>query len=68
MIEFDESGCMDLIGIFPSVVTLGVTLSFDEVLQGFAAPSSPMAADLFYLVFFFAINQIRGRSGKVWSV
>ena len=27
-----------------------------------------MAADLFYFVFFFAINQIGGRSGEVWSM
>jgi hypothetical protein len=32
MIEFDEDGCVNLIGVFPSVVTFGVTFPFDEVL------------------------------------
>jgi hypothetical protein len=68
VIEFDENGCMDLISIFPHVVTFGVALPFDEVLQHFATPPSPVAAGLFYFVFFFAINQIRGRSGEVWSM
>jgi hypothetical protein len=65
MIEFDEVGCMDLIGVFPSVVTFGVTLPFDEVLQGLVTSPSPVAADQFHFVFFFSINQIRGRSRKV---
>jgi hypothetical protein len=68
MIEFDKDGHVNLIGIFPSVVTFGVTFPFDEVLQCFAMPPSLVAVDLFYLVFFFAISQIRGRSGEVWSM
>ena len=38
MIEFDESWCMDLIGVFPSVVTFRVALPLDQILQG-RAPS-----------------------------
>jgi hypothetical protein len=68
MIKFDEDGCVDLIGIFPSVVTFRVTLPFDEVLQGFVMSPSPVAVDLFHFVFFIAINQIRGRSGEIWSM
>jgi len=33
VIEFDEVGCMDLIGIFPSIVAFGVSFPFDEVLE-----------------------------------
>jgi hypothetical protein len=29
VIKFDENRCMDLISVFPSVVTFGVALSFD---------------------------------------
>jgi hypothetical protein len=68
VIEFDEDGCMDLISVFPSVITFGVTLPFDEILQSFVTSPSPVATDLFYFIFFFAINQIRGRSGEVWSM
>jgi len=33
VIKFDEVGRMDLIGVFPSVVTFRVSLPFDEVLE-----------------------------------
>jgi len=33
MIEFDEVGGMDLIGVFPSIVAFGVSFPFDEVLE-----------------------------------
>jgi len=33
VIKFDEVGCMDLIGVFPSIVAFGVSLPFDEVLE-----------------------------------
>jgi hypothetical protein len=68
MIEFDERRGMDLIGIFPSVIALRVTLPFDQVLQGLAMPPSLVCMDLFHFVFFFPINQVRGRSCKVWSM
>jgi hypothetical protein len=68
MIEFDEGWCVDLISIFPGVAAFRVTLPFDEILQGLTMPPSPMAADLFHFIFLFPINQIRGRSGEVWSV
>jgi hypothetical protein len=65
---FDENWCMDLIGAFPGVVAFGVTLPFDQILQGLAMPLSPVSVDLFHLIFFFPINQIRGWSGKVGSM
>jgi|HubBroStandDraft_3_1064219.scaffolds.fasta_scaffold509596_1 hypothetical protein len=68
MIKFDEHRCVDLIGVFPGIVALRVALPFDQVLQGFAMPPSPVCADLFHFVFFFSINQIRGRLHKVGTV
>jgi hypothetical protein len=56
---------MGLIGIFPGVVTFGISLPFDQVLQGFVASPSLVCMDLFHFIFFFSINQIRGRSCKV---
>ena len=68
MIEFDESRCVDLIGVFPSVVTLRVTLPFDEILQGLVVPPSLVAADSIHFIFLFSINQIRGRPREVQPV
>jgi hypothetical protein len=68
MIEFDEGRCVDLISVLPGVVTLRVALPFDEILQRLVMPPSPVAADLIHLILFFPINQIRGRSGEVWSM
>jgi hypothetical protein len=68
MIEFDELGRMDLIGVLPGVVAFGVTYPFDQILQGFGPPPGPMGSDLFHLVFFFSINQIQWWSGEVWAV
>jgi hypothetical protein len=65
MIEFDECGGMDLIGVFPSVVTFGVTLPLDQILQGLVAPPSLVCTDLFHFILLFSINQIRGRSCEV---
>jgi hypothetical protein len=68
VIKFDERRCMDLIGIFQSVVTFRVSLPFDEVLQGLAMPPSPVTMDLFDFIFFFPINQIRGWSSEIWAM
>jgi hypothetical protein len=68
VVKFDELGRMDLIGIFPSVVTFGVALPFDQVLQGLGPPPGPMGTYLFHFVLLFSINQIRWRSGKVRAV
>ena len=56
MVEFDELGRMDLIGVFPSVVAFGVACPLDQVLQGLGPPPGPMGTDLFHFVFFFSIN------------
>jgi hypothetical protein len=65
VIEFDEVWCVSLIGVFPSVVTFRVAFPFDHILQSLAIPPSSVAADLFYLILFFPINQIGWRPGEV---
>jgi hypothetical protein len=68
VIEFDELGRMDLIGVFPGIVTFGVTLPFDQVLQGLGPPPGPMGTYLLHFIFLFPINQIRWRLGEVGAV
>jgi hypothetical protein len=65
MVEFDEVGGMDLIGVFPGVVAFGVSFPFDQILQHFVLPPGPVGTYLLHFVFCFAINQIWWRSGKV---
>jgi hypothetical protein len=68
LVEFDEFGRVDLIGVLPSVVAFRVTLPFDQILQGLGPPPGPMGTYLLHFIFFFPINQIRWRSGKVGAV
>jgi hypothetical protein len=68
MIKFDEGWGVDLIGIFPSVVTFGVALPFDQVLQGLVLPPGPMGMYLFHFIFRFSINQVRWWSGEVGAM
>jgi hypothetical protein len=68
VIEFDEVGCVGLIGIFPSIIAFGVTLPFDQILQCFGPPPGPMGAYLLHFIFFFPINQIRWRPSEVGAV
>jgi hypothetical protein len=68
VIEFNEGWGMNLIGIFPSVVTFRVALPFDQILQGLAPPPGPMGAYLFHFVFCFSINQVQWWSGKIGAV
>jgi hypothetical protein len=68
MIKFDEHRSVDLIGIFPSIVTFGIALPFDQVLQGLALPPGSVGMYLFHFVFCLSINQIQWQSGEVWSM
>ena len=68
MIEFDQFWRMDLIGIFPSIVTFGVSLPFDEVLEHPRPSMTSVASYQLHFIFCFSINQFRRRSGKVWAV
>ena len=51
---------------FPCVVTNGVFFSFDEILV--SSTLFHVAHDRFYLVFFFAFNQIRGWFREIGAV
>jgi hypothetical protein len=68
VIEFDEVGSTDLIGVLPSVIAFRVACPFDQILQGFGPPPGPMGTDLFHFILFFSINQIWRWSGKVGTV
>ena len=68
VIKFDEHGRMNLIGVFPSIVAFGVTLPFDQVLQGLAPPPGLVGTYLFHFIFFFPINQIGWWTGEVWPM
>jgi len=45
VIKFDEVGCMDLIGVFPSIVAFRVSLPFDEVLECSGSSMTSVAFD-----------------------
>jgi len=45
VIEFDEVWCMDLISIFSSVITFGISLPFDEILEGSGMSMTSVAFD-----------------------
>ena len=68
MVEFDEFGRMDLIGVFPSVITFGIPLPLDQILQGLVSPPGPVGMYLFHFILLFPINQIWWRSGEVRSM
>jgi len=68
VIKFDEVGCMDLIGVFPSVVAFRVSFPFDEVLEHPRLPMTLVTSYQLYFVFCFSINQIRWWSREVGAV
>jgi len=45
VIKFDEVGRMDLIGVFPGIVTFGVSFPFDEVLEHSGSSMTSVAFD-----------------------
>jgi len=68
VIKFDEVWGMDLIGVFPSIVTFGVSLPFDEVLEHPRPSMMSMAPYQLHFVFHFSINQIGRWLGEVGAV
>jgi hypothetical protein len=59
---------MNIISGFPGVITLRVSLPFDQVLQGMATPKVPMISDHFNFVFFLPFDKIQQQLGEVWSM
>jgi hypothetical protein len=68
VVSLDQVLCMNVGCGFPGVVALGVINPFNEVLQRPCTAMVPVSEDTFHLIFFFAINQFRRRSGEVRSV
>ncbi len=64
----DKFRGMNLVCRFPCVVTFGVSLPFDEVLQSFLPSELSVCDDSFHFVFFLSINKVRRWSGEVWAV
>jgi hypothetical protein len=56
VIEFDEVWCVDLIGVFSSVIAFRIPLPFDQILQGLASPPGPMGTYLFHFILRFSVN------------
>ena len=53
---------------FPSIVAFRISFPFDEVLE-LSRPSMMLVAfDLLHFIFFFSINQIWWRLGKVRAI
>jgi hypothetical protein len=64
VIEFDEVWHVNLIGIFPSVVTLRVSLPFDEILQGSEMSLVLVGMDLIHFVLLFPVKLPRAFYGS----
>ena len=59
MISFQKIPSVDLIGWFPCVVALGITLPFDEVLERSSSSVVSVVDDTLDFILRFSINQIR---------
>jgi len=68
VIEFDEVGCMDLIGVFPSIVAFGISFPFDKILEFSRSFMMLVASYQLHFVFCFSINQVRRWSGEVGAM
>ncbi len=68
LIMLDEIRGMDLVSWLPGVVTLGVSLPFDQILKPFRASELSVCDNSFDFVFLFSINEVRRWSGEVWTV
>ena len=67
-VMLDKFRGMNLVCWFPCVVTFGVSLPFDEVLEPFQSSELPVCDNSFYFVFLFSVNEVRRWSGEVWPV
>ena len=56
MIEFDEFWSMHLISWFPCVVTFGVPLPFDEILEPSGPAMTSVVNNSFHFVLLFTID------------
>jgi hypothetical protein len=68
VISLEEIWGVNLRSRFPGIVAFGVSFPFDQILQCSGSSQTSVASDALNFKLFFAINQIRGWSRKVWSV
>jgi hypothetical protein len=59
---------VDIIHRFPGVITLGVSLPFDQVLQDVTVPKVLMISDGFDLVLSFSSDKVRWQLGEVQAI
>ena len=52
----------------PLVIAVWEALPLDKILEFLISSKELVIQDTFYLLFFFSINQIRGRPREVWSM
>ena len=68
LVMLDKFRGMNLISWFPCVVTVGVSLPFNEVLEPFRSSELSVCDDSFDFVFVFSVDKVRGWLGEVWAV
>ncbi len=68
MIMLDKLRGVDLISRFPCVVTFGVALPFNEILELLCSPELSVCNYLFDLIFIFSIDEVRQWSGEVGTM
>jgi len=68
LIMLDKIRGMDMVSWLPCVVTFGVSLPFDEILESFRLSKLSVCDNSFDFVLFFSIDEVRRWSGEVWAV
>ena len=67
MIGLDLGGSKHLLHWLPHIVSCGVPLPFDEVLQITFPTKISMPQNIFHFEFFFSVHQFRGWSEVIGS-
>ena len=68
LIVLNQVISMQVLNWFPGIVTVMVTMPFDQVLQFLLMTKVPMCQDGLNLPFFFSFHKVRGRSGEVGAM
>jgi len=68
VIGFKEIWSMELVSWLPGVVTFGVPFPFDEVLECSGSSMTLVVDNMFHLIFFFSIDEVRWWPGEVGAM
>ena len=68
MILLKDIQSVHLVSWFPGVVTFGVALPLYEILECSGTSMMSVVPNLFHLILFFIINQVRWGLGVVWAM